>query len=834
MSQAKNKSFASLKLQLIVIFSGVALFFFAMAVFRTDQLLFSDRLGWIENQSRLQVSGLNQNLRNNLYRQRQILAWNAQELINKNPVQWNQLDDVHSLAIGHMNKNNLVVDQLSHRDSKQGALIANWQALQVEKALGRVDFSEGQDIFIKPAIIQKESFVFVAYKLQERVLVALVDNSDWQAALDSQKQGGSQLALWTRSGLTVANSISDYFSQQVEDDPVFTEIQKSENNHGLGVYRVSKTSQVFAYYEHIDGTNLFAVSSLPLKDLSRGRWAIIMQIGFLGLGLILLCVAGVLLVLKPFEKNYERLRQEIRNEHLRVATQSIRQSDGETPATTAKADEKLLHSERMQAYTKISSALGHELSGSVSAILGFAQRLKTTDSKVGDSIQKEARHIYQVMERLLNFSGESVATKETLIVNGPLQNAVKMIEPMLSYQGIQLEVDLKAQAERPLNYQALTKAFDCILRNSVEALERCQTKKIKIRSWDDNGGSWVEITDTGGGIPMEVQDKIFDPFFSTKNSNQHIGLGLATAYGIFKDHGAEIEVISPSRSPEGNPVAGTTLLLQFRPTVEVQAPSAPIISQIQNIEQELDLATKTIPLTMQTPPPPTPQRATQSQPTKNWTENQNRTATETAADTASATAAENELANAEEPTGIASLESLFQKQVPMPPPPPQESAMPISNLSDEVTRLNGSNPKKEEEADAARFELDSAEPPEDRAEFSLQPDASTDQEIEALLELPELEKSQEPTSISQLQVDLAKERPPEHVAAAEPEQISEFSKTDISIPMDIRQVPAEMPPKLSMKNVAFIDTPKRPATAKRRALDDFSVEVRRASKRLEE
>lgn len=835
MSQPTNKSFASLKMQLIVIFSGVALFFFAMAVFRTDQLLFSDRLGWIENQSRLQVSGLNQNLRNTLYRQRQILAWNAQELINKNPVQWNQLEDVHSLAIGHMNKNNLVVDQFSHRDSKQGSLVANWQALQVERALGRVDFSEGQDVFVKPAIIQKESFVFVAYKIQDRILVALVDNSDWQASLDAQKQGGSQLALWTRGGLTVANSVAEYFSQQVEDDPVFTEIQKSENNHGLGVYRVSKTSQVFAYYEHIDGTNLYAVSSMPLKDLSRGRWAIIMQIGFLGLGLILLCVAGVLLVLKPFEKNYERLRQEIRNENLRLATQGITK-DALTPISTnggPTADEKLLHSERMQAYTKISSALGHELSGSVSAILGFAQRLRGSDSSVGESIQKEARHIHQVMERLLNFSGEKIAEKENLIINGPLQNAVKMIEPVLSYQGIQLDIDLKAQSERPVNYQALTKAFDCLLRNSIEAVDRCPTKRISVRSWDEGGSSFVEIVDTGGGIPFEVQDKIFDPFFSTKNANQHIGLGLATAYGIFKDHGADIEVVSPLKANDGSMVSGTMVRLQFRASVDADAPSAPMSAKIQHLEKELDDATLEathIGVPLKTHAPASIPSAPSAMPS----------APKVPPPPAAPTIDE----DGAQPLSSLSFDSLMTPSAKSESSSRSEEATMIKS-SEDLTRLNipAAPAPKEEQADATRFELNN-EAPEDKTEFVLNQDSGGDQEIEALLELPKADDVPD-GRLSQLQVDMLTERLHEvaksgiaEAAAASPAPVSdpsEFSKTDISIATDIREVPANLPEKLSgMKKMEFIDTPKKSVTKKSRGLDDFQVEIRRASKRPEE
>ena len=65
----------------------------------------------------------------------------------------------------------------------------------------------------------------------------------------------------------------------------------------------------------------------------------------------------------------------------------------------------------------------------------------------------------------------------------------------------------------------------------------------------------IDIGDTGVGIPPEVLPQIFDPFFSTKETENGVGLGLAVVYGIVQRHGGQIEVESTGRPRHGLPSA---------------------------------------------------------------------------------------------------------------------------------------------------------------------------------------------------------------------------------------------------------------------------------------
>jgi two-component system NtrC family sensor kinase len=91
--------------------------------------------------------------------------------------------------------------------------------------------------------------------------------------------------------------------------------------------------------------------------------------------------------------------------------------------------------------------------------------------------------------------------------------------------------------------------------------------RITIRTGCDDTHVWIEIADTGAGIPKEIQSRIFDPFFTTKPIGSGTGLGLSLSYGIIQKHSGQIEVQSA-------PGCGTTFRITL-PIRRVMPPAAP-------------------------------------------------------------------------------------------------------------------------------------------------------------------------------------------------------------------------------------------------------------------
>lgn len=96
--------------------------------------------------------------------------------------------------------------------------------------------------------------------------------------------------------------------------------------------------------------------------------------------------------------------------------------------------------------------------------------------------------------------------------------------------------------------------FMNILLNAAQAIE--SSGEITIRTGQSENIVWVEISDTGCGIPADILPRIFEPFFTTKSVGKGAGMGLATAYGIIKTHGGRIDVIS-------QPGQGTTFVVRL-------------------------------------------------------------------------------------------------------------------------------------------------------------------------------------------------------------------------------------------------------------------------------
>lgn len=245
-------------------------------------------------------------------------------------------------------------------------------------------------------------------------------------------------------------------------------------------------------------------------------------------------------------------------------------------AEKAQLQGQLNQSQKMEAVGKLSSGIAHDFNNMLLPIIGYADmvlaRTPADDPSVADlrEIRRAAEQAATLTRQLLAFSRKQVVKKSIFDVNQALNSMTGMLRRIIGEDirmTMNLATDLFAiQADSGQLEQIIMNL--CVnARDAMQgggaitiATQNVDTTKENVPLTDGQCGTGdfirISVTDTGNGIPKEIADRIFEPFFSTKGM-EGTGLGLSVIYGIMQEHGGGIAL----NSTPGN---GTTFHIYFR------------------------------------------------------------------------------------------------------------------------------------------------------------------------------------------------------------------------------------------------------------------------------
>ncbi len=128
--------------------------------------------------------------------------------------------------------------------------------------------------------------------------------------------------------------------------------------------------------------------------------------------------------------------------------------------------------------------------------------------------------------------------KTTVAPKEIIDESLAIINKSLENNGIALELQLKQTTQIKTYGRELLQVLINLLKNAKEAFENSEsmTKKITIELYEDGENIFISISDNAGGIPEDIKDKIFDPYFSTKKEKNGTGLGLYMSKTIIDKH----------------------------------------------------------------------------------------------------------------------------------------------------------------------------------------------------------------------------------------------------------------------------------------------------------
>ena len=232
-------------------------------------------------------------------------------------------------------------------------------------------------------------------------------------------------------------------------------------------------------------------------------------------------------------------------------------------AQRQKAEAALLQAQKMEAVGQLTGGLAHDFNNLLTAVVGNLDliRSRTTEPRImrlADNAFKAAERGSKLTAQLLAFSRTQKLATSSIDINRTIEGMREFLNQSL---GANVTIDLKLDPSEPVVIADGNQLEVGILNlgiNARDAMPDGGTLTITTSADpDDARRVLVSVSDTGTGMPPEVIARAFDPFFTTKPPGKGTGLGLSQVYGLVRQMGGDVDIIS-------KPGEGTEVRLHLR------------------------------------------------------------------------------------------------------------------------------------------------------------------------------------------------------------------------------------------------------------------------------
>lgn len=234
-------------------------------------------------------------------------------------------------------------------------------------------------------------------------------------------------------------------------------------------------------------------------------------------------------------KMYEELKSFSHQleERVKIATEDLKRTQ-----------DKLIQSEKLAALGKLTAGIAHEIRNPLTSIKvlihSLAEKITDTETKEKDIkvIEDEIERVNQIINRFLDFARPKQPQFSPVDINQILEQTINLISGEVKEQNVVLNKELSSLLPIQADGKQMKQVFLNLFLNAIQAMP--EGGKLRIKTDLKGQSIRIEIQDEGMGIPEEIKDKLFGPFFTTKEEG--IGLGLSIVKRIIDDHKGSIKV----------------------------------------------------------------------------------------------------------------------------------------------------------------------------------------------------------------------------------------------------------------------------------------------------
>ena len=243
------------------------------------------------------------------------------------------------------------------------------------------------------------------------------------------------------------------------------------------------------------------------------------------------------------------------------------------------AHDHVMHVEKMASIGKMAAVVAHEVNNPLSGILTYAKLIRkwVASGQAGhekreeamqclELIAAESRRCGDLIKNLLSLSRTAPMNVQSTDLHAVINRCLMLVRHQLEMGGVELQ--LKLAQNLPLvscDPAQIEQVLLALIMNAKDAMPRGGNLWIDTRLTEDEAEIEIQVRDDGTGIAPDILPHIFEPFLTTKESGQGVGLGLAISRGIVERHNGRIAV----QSELGR---GTTFIV----TLPNNAPEAPL------------------------------------------------------------------------------------------------------------------------------------------------------------------------------------------------------------------------------------------------------------------